>query len=364
MWPADLARAIEDCLGHLTGDTWKIKLVPGSTNTWRSEAQSCFPTSHPGSDVLLFSGGLDSFAGAAQLASRARELVLVSGVPNPRHGYQQRALLGAIRRQAAPRVIHVPVPYSVELQDDRIERTQRSRAFFHVTLGCVTALLMGESCLHVAENGVGAINLPLDATQLGTSNARASHPAFLLNMQMLSRRIGENAAFSIVNPFQFVTKAEACRHVAAQRLADCIRETFSCDGYPVRMAGKPQCGFCTACVLRRLAIDVAGLSSSDNTSGYLRDICANDATIPARARHGIAVMEHQVRQLHACLSNARPWVALTTEYPELESAAYAASHLLGAPVDFCRSQLMSLYRNHVSEWERFSARHHLFRKAA
>jgi 7-cyano-7-deazaguanine synthase in queuosine biosynthesis len=355
--------AVERCLGHLTGDAWTIEFCGGRGTTWKAEVQQHFPVAGAPSDVMLFSGGLDSLAGAAHLATRNRDLVLVSGVPNPRHGAQQHAQIAALRRTIAPRVVRVPVTYGIELDADVTERAQRARAFLHLTLGCVTALLLGQTRLHVAENGVGAINLPLDGTQLGTSNARATHPTFLLQMQTIAQLVAERD-FEIVNPFQFFTKGEACRDARVHAVAEVIGETFSCDGFPVRAKERPQCGFCTACVLRRLAIEVAGLQAWDNHRAYLRDICSFSSTLPRHVKHGVLVMELQARILRACLDATRPWLALIEAYPELERSAQALARLMHDDIETCRARLVRLYRQHVIEWQAFSARPLVYGHAA
>lgn len=358
----DVCSAIERCLAHLTGDSWSIECCAGRGMTWRAEVQELFRLSRAPADVALFSGGLDSFAGAAHLAG-AHDLVLVSGVPNSRHGAQQQLQIAALRRTIAPRVVSVPVSYSIELEEDRTERTQRARAFLHFTLGCVTALLLGETRLYVAENGIGAINLPMDGSQLGTSNARATHPAFLLNMQKIAR-VFTDSAFEIVNPFQFSTKAEACSDKQVRAVASAIGETFSCDGFPVQMRSRPQCGFCTACVLRRLAIETAGLQAWDPPSRYLRDVCSGALSLPPHVKHGVLVMELQARILRECLGGPQPWFALMTAYPELERAANALTYLVHEDIETCRARLIRLYRQHVAEWEAFSARPLAYRHAA
>ena len=346
---------VERCLGHLTGDAWSIEFCGGRGTTWKTEVQQHFPVHRIPSDVALFSGGLDSLAGAAHLATRDRELILVSGVPNPRHGAQQNAQIAALRRTIAPRVVRVPVSYGLEIDADLTERTQRARAFLHLTLGCITALLFGQTRLHVAENGIGAINLPLDGTQLGTSNARATHPAFLLHMRAIAQLVA-NRDFEIVNPFQFSTKGEACSDERVHSVAEVIGETFSCDGFPVRTKERPQCGFCTACVLRRLAIEVAGLQAWDTRDAYLRDICSFSTTLPRHVKHGVLVMELQAQTLRACLEAPRPWFALIEAYPELERSAQAIAQLTREDIETCRARLARLYQQHIVEWESFSAR--------
>jgi 7-cyano-7-deazaguanine synthase in queuosine biosynthesis len=347
--------ALHQTLNFLTGDQWSVDFRAERAATWCTEVQNHFPNDQLPCDVALFSGGLDSFAGAAHLAKPHRELMLVSGVPNPRHGALQQVQVSALRRSIAPRVVHVPVKYGIELDEDATEGTQRARAFLHVTLGCVTALLAGQRKLVISENGVGAINLPLDETQIGTRNARACHPMFLLHMQALVRLVSGHA-FSIVNPFVFCTKAEACSHENVLRLRASIPDTFSCDGFPVRAKGRPQCGYCTACVLRRLALETAGLHDADRAGAYMRDICNGGVRLPLATRNGVFVMEWQARRLTVCMRAKNPWPALIDVFPELDAAAESLALLLRQDIGSCQDRLIALYRNHLTEWESFSGR--------
>ena len=76
----------------------------------------------------------------------------------------------------------------------------------------------------------------------------------------------------IENPFMFATKAEMCRALSQAGLADVVRETVSCDGYPQRVPGQAQCGCCTSCVLRRQGLFCGGLADYDHSADYRRDI--------------------------------------------------------------------------------------------
>src|SRR5215472_6232440 len=104
--------------------------------------------------------------------------------------------------------------------------------FFILDVGAA-AIAAGSRTLFLFENGVGAINLPYDGTQIGTYNSRATHPVALLRMQeFIAKLTGQT--FVIENPFAFSTKGEMCRHQAVQDLRNYLSLTFSCDGFPVR----------------------------------------------------------------------------------------------------------------------------------
>jgi len=74
-------------------------------------------------------------------------------------------------------------------------------------LGAVCALLADQQLLHIYENGVGAINLPFRASEVGLDHTRAVHPISLFEMSDTVSRITQ-ASFRFVNPFVYSTKAK------------------------------------------------------------------------------------------------------------------------------------------------------------
>ncbi len=102
-----------------------------------------------------------------------------SGISGRHHG--ERGVLGT-----PPEICHVAVPFGLcKPEGSREEKSQRTRALVYLTLGVATALQAGTDTLWVYENGVGALNLPLDATQLGVDNYRGVHPRSLMMVEDL-----------------------------------------------------------------------------------------------------------------------------------------------------------------------------------
>jgi 7-cyano-7-deazaguanine synthase in queuosine biosynthesis len=347
------------CLNHLTNDAWTFDFQSTGASRFDGERQLTLPGAEIDyGSVALFSGGLDSFVGGARLLKEntAGPIALVSGVSGSRHGSQQSRLADVLRRSSKKPIAHVRVGYSIEDVDAATEVSQRARPFLFFALGAAVA--RGGRCekLFVHENGIGSINLPLDSTQLGTRSARAVHPRFLYNFGSLLRELMQSP-FEVLNPFQFATKASACREwLQEPAWRACIADTFSCDGFPVRVKGRPQCGFCTSCVLRRLALEAGGLSAWDASERYLRNITSNIRSLPRHVQDGVAVSEWQCARLREALARKDRWQALVEVYPELiEAAAFSALNS-GMTRAECEWQLIELYEKHLAEWDSFSAR--------
>lgn len=357
----DVTSSLVRTLRYFTEDDWHVDFVPRVGAGRISESQGfLFPSALPAPvRVALYSGGLDSFAGAicrmAEFPSDA--FVFVSGVTHTRQRSGQRKQLAAISRAFGRQVWHVAVPYGVSwaLSGRRHaeESSQRTRGFLFLTLGIATALATQAQELSVYENGVGAINLPYDGTQIGTSNSRAIHPLALRRMEdFVSCLIGQR--FRIDNPFLLCTKAEMCRHPAVQDLRECIPLTFSCDGFPVRARGRAQCGSCTSCLLRRMSLESAGLSEFDRT-GYLNELPTSPGIVRKRQKDALRTMAWQAQRIRVALAKASPWEAIVREFVELQDLAEGMCRVTGeTPVEL-QGKLLRLYGQYASEWANFSA---------
>ena len=363
-WSGPAKAALLELLAFLTDDSWSFQFVERQSPGRVAESQGFLFSSPVDAPlrVALYSGGLDSFAGAAQVLRRSdlKSFVFVSGVTHARQQAGQRAQIWQLRRRTSAAIYHVGVPYGLRwaaTQGERKEESsQRTRGFLFLTLGACSALAAGTRELFLYENGIGAINLPYDGTQLGTYNGRATHPKTLLKMDgFIGTLTGE--AFSIRNPFLFATKGEMCSDDTVRELAEFIPLTFSCDGFPVRAKNRAQCGCCTSCLLRRLALESAGLARYDST-GYLNDVLSSRYVGTDKQLDALRAMNWQAQRFGLALAQTDPWQALVSDFVELQKLELDLCRNGNIqPFDF-RSKLLHLYSQYVSEWKAFSARRH------
>ena len=312
--------------------------------------------------VALFSGGLDSFAGAAQTLCDFADYnyIFVSGVTNTRQQGAQRGQLNRLRLKTSAHICHVAIPYGLHWAGLRAERkeksSQRTRGFLFLTLGAVSAIAARTKEIYLYENGVGAINLPYHGTHVGTYNSRATHPSTLLRMEDFIKVLtGEE--FGIVNPSLFFTKAEMCRHVAVQELGELMPLTFSCDGFPVRAKNRGQRDSCTSCLLRRQAIELAGLSRYDQ-NGYLNDLVSPTFAGIDNQLHDLRAMNWQAHRIREAVSRANPWEALVSEFIELKKVELDLCRNRKVQPAELQSKLLHLYSQYAAEWGAFSACRH------
>ncbi|MDQ2786300.1 MAG: 7-cyano-7-deazaguanine synthase [Chloroflexota bacterium] len=355
-----LIAALGALLWDFTEDEWLFHFVPRDGALRRTEIQpALFPTppAEP-TRVALFSGGLDSLAGACRdrLAQPTGSMVLVSAVTNPRLANVQRQSASGLRRRLGDGVIPVSVPLGFHRNGrsyDDDESSQRSRGFLFLALGAAAALMAGAENLAVYENGVGAINLPYTGAERGAQHTRAAAPHLLVAMSaFIARATGQT--FAIRLPFLFTTKGEMCtslRELGIETLVGC---SVSCDGFPLRLAGTAQCGTCTSCLLRRQALHAAGLAATDRLTRYWRDITQPEVALSREQRYPLQLMRAQVETLGQALAENDPWRALVRAYPVLVDAVRAAPDL-GHATAGREAGLVALYRCYCDEWHDFLA---------
>ena len=298
-------------------------------------------------EVALWSGGLDSLAGLCNrlVTDPTIQYVLFGTGANAYIGSLQQTVATAVRRRF-PAAGHLPlVQVPLRLSDSsglKRHRDLRTRGFIFMLLGAACAYLQGQNTLHVYENGIGAINLPFRASEVGLDHARSVHPLSLLKMGHLVSLL-LNTPFSFCNPFLFKTKAQMCQVFVDTDTTDLIAGTVTCDR---RHRRKPmQCGCCSSCLLRRQALATQGID--DDTQYVVPE------SRPARPGDGLHLraMLHQVAALRSSLAAPDPWYRVTKRHPSLWDSAEEVASYEGISVKAAIDKLLQLYRRYVEEWD-------------
>jgi 7-cyano-7-deazaguanine synthase in queuosine biosynthesis len=361
---ANVRNALFETLQFLTQDNWQIEFDQKIEAFRSSESQEHLFEEWRDQEVetCLYSGGLDSFAGlAARISAEPhRHYLCISVTPNTRQRQRQREQLAYLSREFDAKISHVPVKYCLrDAEKQPQEPTRRTRGFLFGIVGGVGALMAGSSAFYLFENGIGAINLPMDGSQIGIDNSRSVHPITLQWLGRLLSSLGGHD-FTIHNESFYLTKSEMCRHPAVKRASQEIAHTFSCDGFPVRRHKFAQCGFCTSCLLRRQALEAADLATADGDD-YGCDLRQTKQFEPHQLR-ALRAMNSQADRILNALILPNAWTALCTEFPELRRVAEAIAED-STIYDVCQ-RLIRLYGQHVKEWSSFSALKHLQQKSS
>lgn len=321
---------LQRTLAALSGDEYRIEPRP---RTRRDEGLAPYLDKPFGAlpkgplDVVPFSGGLDSFAGALRLARARRNVVLVAHRTTPRIEPFMRKL-----------VEHLGDVSFVPLWHDREPRAvPRARGFLFTAVAAAIASTARRSAVRFFENGVVSFGLPLSAAGLSPPVAQLAHPRVLSGFQKAFGALASRT-LTVDNGFVFTTKAEVVRGIEADGGASMIATTVSCS----RRAARPytHCGLCAQCIDRRFATLGASASERDPSSLYAVDLWTGDRPPEARA-----VVESYVR--------AASEIARATDqelFAQHGEIARVLAHLPGG-VDEAATKLVDLHRRHAAEVE-------------
>lgn len=275
---------LTETLSFLSGDAWRLEPIPLS----RGDVPATVEPAHTVDAVCLFSGGLDSFAGALDLLADEKRICLVrhyEGGQAPKtqvHLARRLAERFGEDRVVIRRLFLRPAPTSGDqlrpLPETR-ESSTRSRSLLFLAAGLAVAAGYGPDVpLYIPENGFIGINVPLTAARAGSFSTRTTHPYYMSHLASCIAGLGMTNP--ILNPFRLMTKGEI---VAASHDSDTVRalaaSTLSC-AHPEasRYAQRDQgnCGYCFPCLIRRGSLHHVGL---DDPGDYAFDALSEDAEL-------------------------------------------------------------------------------------
>jgi len=277
---APLSEELGALLRFLTGDRWRLFYRPRPKRMSSLLQETERPPSEGLDEVCLFSGGLDSLIGVLNLFEANRSPLLVSHYWDSETAKAQSYLLGRVQ-QSFPntqiRSIRVRLGFDQNhLDTGEAEGTQRGRSFLFFALGSLAASGLGKpATVNVPENGLIALNVPLDPLRLGALSTRTAHPYFIDGMNKLLQKVG--IAATLVNDYRHLTKGEMVSSCSAQDfLRREVGNSMSCAS-PAKARYKGMsprhCGYCVPCLIRRAALK-RGLGIPDPTLYTVTDLRA------------------------------------------------------------------------------------------
>ena len=275
-WNDTAVRAhLEETLNFLSGDKYTFDF---SRTRRDSPPQGYLDLSGDGPPaafvpdrIALFSGGLDSFAGAAEaLIGHNERVALVSHRSSKFIAGRQAALLEGLRTRADPaRLFRLSVEVT-KGGNQAVEFTQRTRSFLFSTIGFVIARLFGKHEITFYENGIVSMNLPLAPHVLGTRATRTTHPRVFHDLSLLFSRVAD-LDVRIVNPFFWLSKTDVVRKIADFGCEHLIAQTFSCAEVRTATRNNKHCGVCSQCLDRRFGILGADCGCHESATNYIVD---------------------------------------------------------------------------------------------
>ncbi|TKB88132.1 MAG: hypothetical protein E8D43_00375 [Nitrospira sp.] len=266
LWMA-MTSLLEGMLNFLTGDRWTLtfrtrvasvaQLVPPVTETLTNRPLT----------VCLFSGGLDSFIGAIDLLAQNERVLFISHYWDSVTSKHQGICLQALNRRFADtefQSIQARVGFPTTMVEGSSgENTLRGRSFLFFSLAALAADAISRDnqiAIHVPENGLISLNVPLDPLRLGSLSTRTTHPYYMSRFNEVLSNLGLMSGLQ--NAYRHKTKGQMVAECLDQDfLREEARNTISCSSPAKARFSQDEerrqsknCGHCVPCLIRRAAL--------------------------------------------------------------------------------------------------------------
>mgnify|MGYP000998035905 CR=1 FL=1 len=281
VWTAN-TKLIEAMLRFLSGDRWRVFF---RDRTKRTNILAVTPKGlaiDGLTKVSLLSGGLDSLIGAINLLSNQNQRPLfVSHYWDSETAKAQTYILDRLETKFGKgtfKNLRVRLGFDRHhLTTGETENTQRGRSFLFYSLATLAASAIdGRSTVDIPENGLIALNVPLDPLRFGALSTRTAHPHFIASMQRLINALALDVILD--NPYKHMTKGEMVAKCADRAfLKKIVANSMSCSS-PAKARYKKlsprHCGYCVPCLIRRASLEF-GLDGNDETLYTIENLKAH-----------------------------------------------------------------------------------------
>jgi len=324
--------SLGETLEFLTGDKWRFFFRPRPEGFETIVTQSSTINSNLPNSACLFSGGLDSFIGAIDLLEAGENTLLIHHANPWDSGTNkyQKACLDALKAERDLQDVKSDIGFHKRAKTDPTENTERSRSFlfFAVAAFAASGLRQTDATIHVPENGLMSLNVPLDSLRLGSLSTRTTHPFYMGRFNELLRTLEIPA--HVANPYRFKTKGHMVRECRNQAFLEAhVAKTMSCASPKKnRTRGMPygHCGYCFPCLIRR-----ASLFGFNDTTPYQTDLRQQPLISTKAEGDSVRSCQLAINKLNNDIRRARTLIhkpgPLGTNFDDLE--AYAHVYLDG-----------------------------------
>lgn len=255
--------------------------------------------------VALFSGGMDSFVGAIELANDGRSPLFASHVAGgPTRAAQHRLEPVVAARTSASEFQSITAQRAAGFGE--VEGSQRSRTLLFVGCAALVASVLDLHEVFLNENGVMAVHLPLTEARIGSLSTRTAAPSLLDEMsRLISDALGSQ--MTVRNLLIGDTKPDVVLRAQHLNCDSALPDTLSC--WSVGHTGR-HCGYCAPCMMRRISCAVNGAPDAP----YEHDVFADPAVTLQRP-----FAQDNLAHFVACIKylTAADDLDIELDYPEL-----------------------------------------------
>lgn len=218
------------------------------------------------SSISLFSGGLDSLAGALEILNTTNNnLILVSHQSNNFAITKiQNSIYNLLNSDYPGRVQRFPLVCSLS-GDRAVEESQRSRIFLYTSIAFSLMSLANEKVIHVFENGMTSLNFPKRQDMMNARSSRTTHPQTIYLLEKFFNSISKEQ-IRVKQPFLELTKAEVVQKIHRYGKVNYVDSTITCTktfNISKKTSPASHCGICSQCIDRRFALLASGLEDYD-----------------------------------------------------------------------------------------------------
>jgi 7-cyano-7-deazaguanine synthase in queuosine biosynthesis len=341
IWSRTAVReALVETLSFLTDDDYRFQFtkqrqpvpVQGYLELAEAEPKMRFD------QVQLFSGGVDSLAGAIQAAIHEEKSVMLVGHRSAAKRVPATAALYDRLRLAAPSRVHRVSVWATTLRGTSREYTQRSRSFLYASLAATVASVLGLDSIAFYENGVTSMNLPISPQVVGARATRTTHPQTLRGFERIFSAVF-GKPFTVRSPFFWKTKADVMKLVVSHD-TELLPLSISCSRTIAATVDHPHCGTCSQCVDRRLAALALHLGDDADPGWQYKVDVLTGALEPGEDRTMAESFVQRARMISSATDGE-----FFARFPE-------ASRILNhtdLPSNEAATRLLDLHRRHAGE---------------
>ena len=266
---------LADALHFLSGDRFEFEWIRTNGVPALRNHQAQLPEGFE--TVCLFSGGADSLVGAFELLQEGKKVLLVGHQADGITSSTQNDVFSYFKKRFGERVSFVQARVGRSPRSspefnlgEKIEISHRPRSLLFLALAVAAAASADVHDVVIPENGLIAINPPLNVSRVGTLSTRTAHPRFIAGFAGFLESSGVWSG-RIRNPFMYLSKTDVIRR-APRALRSILQRTLSCSHLGrnrwARFSGH-HCGYCVPCLYRRAAFAAIDL---DDPRDYYRNV--------------------------------------------------------------------------------------------